>query len=459
MKHLVAPPEKPTPSSLQLSATGGQLEVLGNGARFNVVFSSRRWGKTTLGKLWCIERLGRPQPGALMWWVAPTYRQTQRPFLDLLNAFWPTGLISSFSRQAMRIDFRTGWRFECRSADQPDNLRGEGVHALVCDEHGLVPDAAWEECLRPTLADTNGDFLGIGTPKGRRGWAYRMYQLGLDPAWQAKGFRGYKYTADEAVFIPREELDLARQTMSARAYSQEFMSVFLDTTGAVFENVRSRRVEAQAHEAVALGADWAKKVDFTWFVAVGVESGHVYGCQRLPQRLPYPKQVELFHAFYRRWDQSHGVHFVCHDKTGVGEAVDDLLAQLDVTDKIEGVTFTPKSKAELVDEAIVAFEAGTLGWDTPQVLDGTDYGRMVQEHEDFTLTLNKTGKITYGAPEGMHDDAVCATILANRARRLASSPLARPFVSSFGGGGESEMVEVASMDENERKRVPPGYLR
>ena len=46
-----------------------------------------------------------------------------------------------------------------------------------------------------------------------------------------------------------------------------------------------------------------------------------------------------------------------------------------------------------------------------------DYETLIKEHEDFTLAVGKAGRVSYGAPQGFHDDAVMATALANRARR------------------------------------------
>ena len=191
---------------------------------------------------------------------------------------------------------------------------------------------------------------------------------------------------------------------------------FLDTTGVVFEEVRRRRAEPINDEPVGIGADWAKDVDRTWFVAIGAESGAILKIQRLPLKLNYFTQTELFKQFCEEY-QGRGF-FACHDKTGVGNAVDDLLTLRPDgffgEHNLESFIFTHKTKSELVEAGVVNFESGRLGFPTKSVGDEL-YDVLIQEHEEFSLEVGKTGKISYGAPGGSHDDAVMATMLANRA--------------------------------------------
>ena len=56
-----------------------QLDVLRHPARSKVVVCGRRWGKSLLGLIACVEGHGPPDSGyrgaidgATIWWVAPT---------------------------------------------------------------------------------------------------------------------------------------------------------------------------------------------------------------------------------------------------------------------------------------------------------------------------------------------------------------------------------------------------
>ncbi len=316
---------------------------------------------------------------------------------------------------------KTGWRFECRTAERPDNLRAEGLDLCVEDEQGLISDTTFYECIRPMLIDTGGEWLGLGTPKGRRGHGYEMWRRGMN---KEKGFAGFRFTALDGTFIPRKEILEAKRHMPKRAFDQELMASFLDVVGVVYENVRKRpRITPIPGEPVGVGIDWAKKIDWTWFVAAGSKSGAILGWYRVPQRMSYPKQVEMALTFCDKLRaQGHRVAKVCHDRTGVGEAVGDIMNGTRLSEA-EGVLFTEATKRILVEEAVVGFESGQLGF-----VDGTELDengeRMIQEHEDYTLGISGKGKIGYSAPEGLHDDAVTAVFLANRARRASVANMA-----------------------------------
>jgi hypothetical protein len=439
-----------------LGGTRPQLEILASQKRFITIFASRRFGKTTLGCLRHIRRMGQPKLNGLCWWVAPTYRQARKPFNMLLSALLPTGLVVDKSRADLRIELATGWTWEGRSADRPDNLRGEGVDDLVVDEHAMISDETWHECLEPTLMDAEGSLLSIGTPRGRRGWGYENYRRGQS-AMTAAEYESFKYTVYDAAFIPLKEVARAKRDMPKRAFDQELMAAFLDGVGTVFEDVRDRKLRPIFGEPLGIGVDWAKKRDWTWFVAVGAKSGAVWDCFRVP-RLAYPKQVEQLKRFIERWSSKAEVVSVHHDKTGVGEALDDILAEAGI--EATGLVFTNKSKADLIEEAVVDFESGRLGFIPGAEVADEIYEAMIREHEDFTLTVTKKGLITYGAPPGLHDDAVIATALANRARRglWREYALTSPRVTFL---DEEEIEEEEDTDDEEQLIVTAGqaYFR
>lgn len=387
--------------------------MLRSPARFNVVFASRRWGKTTCGVLKIIQTASKAAPyeGGLIWWISPTYRQSRRPFRQLVRGLREAGLLHEAHRSDLSITTNTGWTIEFRSADRPDNLLGEGLNLVVIDEHGILPDELWYECVRPMLADTHGELLGIGTPRGKRGWAFQLWARAHDK--NEKDYAGFHYTVKDAVFIDPTEACEAQRTMPDRAFRQEFLAEFLDGSGAVFAGVRGRLGVPVPGEAVGIGVDWAKKVDYTSMHVVGARSGCVMEVIRAP-RVAYTAQVGILERLVERWMKSTGVRpAICHDQTGVGEAINDLLASAHI--QAEGVIFTEPVKRELVEEEIVAFESDQLGWPDEPWSEAVE--TSVLEHELFTVTLNASNRPSYAAPEGAHDDCVMSLALANRARR------------------------------------------
>lgn len=409
------------------TATPTQIAVLTHPARFKSVVATRKWGKSTCGKLKILGRVGQPKKNGLFQWIAPTYRQAKPIFRDLYHCFQGMGQLVAHDSQAMTLDLATGWRVDFRSAEAVENLRGDTPDEIVIDEIAQIADEAYDEVIRPSIMSTGAPVTFLGTPKGRRGVGYKVWARGqsdpttgrpLDPL-----YKSWRFTCYDATFIPRSEIEEAKRTLSERAFRQELMAEFLDTEGVVFENVRGRRCTPLEGEPVGIGADWAKDVDYTWFSAVGCVSGSIQKVQRLPHRVSYIEQVRALVQFCEEF-QGRG-YFVCHDKTGVGNAVDDILLQtfgnfFQSEINLESFIFTPRSKNELVEEGIVAFEAGQLGFVRGGEVEPI-YETMIREHENYALEVSPKGKISYGAPDGMHDDAVMSALLANRARRRVAA--------------------------------------
>lgn len=421
--RIVRPPSK----VIETTATPTQISVLTHPARFKSVVATRKWGKSTCGKLKVIARVGKPKRGGLFQWIAPTYRQAKPVFRDLYYVFKGMGQLVAHDSQQLTLDLATGWRFDCRSAEAAENLRGDTPDELVIDEIAQIKQEHYDEVIRPSFMTTQAPVLFLGTPKGRRGVGYKNWMRGqadpvtgrpIDPL-----YKSWRFTCYDATFIPRSEIEEAKRTLSKRAFAQELMAEFLDTEGVVFEDVRSRRCAPLEGEPVGIGADWAKSVDYTWFVATGCVSGAVQKVQRLPHRMSYIQQVGALVEFCKEF-QGRG-YFVCHDKTGVGNAIDDILLQqygnfFQSEINLESFTFTSASKNELVEEGIVAFEAGQLGFVRGGEVEPV-YELLIKEHEDFALEVSNKGRISYGAPDGFHDDAVMATLLSNRARRRVAA--------------------------------------
>jgi hypothetical protein len=217
------------PGTLRLH--GGQLAVRGSRARFRVLVSGRRWGKTTLDLSECMEEFGIP---GTVWYIGPTYDMAREvmwdPLLSILPAEW---LKTSPNHTRMEIDTIWGCRFACKSAEHPDRLRGRGLRKVICDEFQDWKDGwkTWEEVLMPTLLTTDGKALFTGTPKSFN-HLYKAYVKGQKngtPDWESWQFK----TAD-APHIPQAYLRQMQSDMDPRAYRQEFEASFENMAGRAY---------------------------------------------------------------------------------------------------------------------------------------------------------------------------------------------------------------------------------
>ena len=212
-----------------------QLDVLRHPARHKCVVCGRRWGKSLLGLLACVEGHGPPGSGfrgalegADIWWVAPTFPQGLLIWRDLKKAL--RGAWVEKREKEMRIVLPGGGSITVKSADDPDALRGVGLDGVVLDEAAFMREEAWVNGLRPALADRQGWALFLSTPSGVN-WLHDLYQT----AGQSEGWARWQRPTSDNPIIPRKELEAARRDMGELQFAQEHLAQFVTAGAGMFK--------------------------------------------------------------------------------------------------------------------------------------------------------------------------------------------------------------------------------
>ena len=223
----------------KLSLHPKQMEVYKSEARFRVVVAGRRWGKSALSRVLMIRKAQKPRQK--IWYVAPTYRMAKQiMWLDLLEAI-PKKWIAKVNETTMSITLINKSRIELKGADKPDSLRGVGIDFVVLDEFQDISEETWTRVLRPTLADTGGDAIFIGTPKAYN-FLYELYKLGqrgehyIDNKGRSRKneWRSWQFPTITSPFIPVSEIEAAMRDMDTKSFNQEFNASFETMSGRVY---------------------------------------------------------------------------------------------------------------------------------------------------------------------------------------------------------------------------------
>lgn len=225
--------------SRNLTLHPGQMEVYKSPLRFKVVVAGRRWGKSQLSKTMMI-RFARV-PKRKVWYVAPTYRMAKQIMWQEIQDSIPDRWIRKVNDTVMTIWLVNGSIIELKGADNPDSLRGVGIHFLVLDEYQDMSEDTWKKALRPTLADTSGHALFIGTPKSYN-LLYEVYMLGQrgvryknsDGRMVKNAWSSWQFPTITSPFIPVEEIEAAREDMDKKSFQQEFLASFETMSGRVY---------------------------------------------------------------------------------------------------------------------------------------------------------------------------------------------------------------------------------
>lgn len=379
----------------------GQTELLRNKKRFTVAACGRRWGKTIVGLILCIEVAAR---GGHVWWVAPSYPVATIIWRDLKSSIG-ANVWERKNETERRIEFWDG-SITVKSGDKPDSLVAAGLDYIVYDEIGLMKNDVWN-ISRPALSDRHGGALFIGTPRGKN-WFWRFYQRGLsddDGEWVAF----HRPTSDNPYINP-EEIESAKRDLPNDIFRQEYLAEFLDDGGQVFRNVRACIGEPPAETPrVVIGADWAQVSDFTVFAVVDIATGAAIEMDRFSQ-IDWHTQRGRLTALSKR----HGDPYILAELNSIGSPNVEELQRSGL--RVSGFTTTNDTKAQIIQALVLAFERGDI------II--PEDPRLIAELEAFEATRLPSGRWRYSAPDGMHDDMVIALALAWWARQGAKTKFA-----------------------------------
>lgn len=205
-----------------------QQLIADDSSRFRVAICGRRFGKTHLA----IRELAKyaRYPDRKVWYVAPSYRQAkQTVWSKLKKRLSALNWISKVNESDLTIVLKNGTEISLRGSDNYDSLRGVGLNFLVLDEFADINPEAWYEVLRPTLSDTGGHALFIGTPKGAGNWAREIY----DNHKTKTGWRSWQFTTIDGGNVPDDEIEQAKLDLDPRTFRQEYLASFETYTGVI----------------------------------------------------------------------------------------------------------------------------------------------------------------------------------------------------------------------------------
>ena len=378
-----------------------QREAIFDTARYDWVEASTKSGKTVGCLEWIVAGLQNDPPGANVWWIAPIYPQAKIAFSRLKNGLGGCQGIT-INETELRIEFPGRRSIWFKGSDKPDSLYGEDVYRCVMDEASRCREESWH-AIRSTLTATEGPIRLIGNVKGRKNFFYR----GCRAAQQGKDGHAYhKLTAQDAIdagVLTAEEVLDAEASLPAHVFRELYYAEPSDDGGNPFglDAIDACLAPLYGSKPVVWGVDLAKSVDWTVALALD-EYGHACRFQR------WQGQWE---GTMNRLESIIGDIPALIDSTGVGDPIVEQLQHR--IPQVEGYNFTSASKQQLMEGLASAIQKHEITFPDSEI---------AQELREFGYEYTRTG-VRYSAPEGLHDDCVCALALATQIwRRTAYAP-------------------------------------
>ena len=392
----------------------GQQKVLNCKNNEIIICAGRGWGKSAICGYIIVEfflnRLFEIKQGIFdsckIWVVASSYDLTGKVFeyvVKFLLAYdkqFGKYISGGQGGRPYQLKMSESVWIQCKSSSEPISLLGERVDLEIVDEAPLVPDNIYFQNILLSISALGGKAYYIGTPRGM-GWFKTLYHI-----LKEKG-AAFNFRSDEGKHYTVERLEEIRKTMPDFLFRQEHLAEFIDEAGRVFRNIEAilENCESDAifgHRYI-MGVDLAESIDWTAISIIDTDTKKEVHFDRF-QHKDYPLQKKQIIAKARRYNNAR----IIMDTTGVGKPIYEDLMQEGVF--VEDFTFTGRSKEELIGGLIVAIEEKYIR--LLPIAVATDELNAFE----YKYRNEKTGlplkNIQYGAPQGFHDDTVCARALA-----------------------------------------------
>ena len=373
-----------------------QSAIVAHPSKIKVLAMGRRWGKTVTGGVVTLNVLRQHGRAA---WIVPAYKNGRALWRYAAGVCAPlvqAGYMD-VSKSERVITTHAGGFFGIYSAENIDSIRSEAFNLVVGDEAARITEEGWQDAVRPTLADAEGDELLISTPKGKN-WFYTEFIKGKS------GSDGYASWTAPSSANPMPQIkrayELARTRVPERTFLQEWNAEFVED-GVLFRGVTTATVlqtkEPEEGHTYIIGVDWGRTADATVFCVLDADTKQQVKLDRMTDT-DYASQRLRLKALSIRYNNAR----VLAEANSIGQPNIEALQNENIS--IMGFTTTNATKAQIIQALELAFEQETIKLINNDI--------QIAELMSFQAEKLPSGLIRYGAPEGMHDDCVMALAIA-----------------------------------------------
>lgn len=384
----------------------------------------------SFGSAWWLLVEALTNPRFFCVWIGPTkdkckigYRYMKAMLPDIPEVDAVDGIVEIRLGNGSVIKFLHG-------RDAETTVEGEAIDRFVIDEAGKQTKQLWYS-LFTTITQTGGKGIVTGTPRGFT-WYYDEFRR----AKQGDPFYVWaQLCTEQSPYVTEKAIKQAKRLLPAHLYDQYYRAMFVsmsttfgDISGMFDESIKVKPNArfwihpdpAERALDTVTGWDIAKQRDYSVFYTVNT-NGKLVGYCRF-RRVGYDTQVDrLKHYLHTYFSGDRSLRY---DATGVGSAVGDILSSKDVDASITAVTFTNRSKQEMVNRVTVAIEND---WHKAPRIEQIEH-----EFGSYEVKVTKSGNYTYSAPDGKHDDVVSAAMLA----------ISGAYISAEAEKAEAAMAEI-----------------
>lgn len=334
---------------------------------------------------------------AVSYCISPTFKQASKIYKELIDLFSTTPLIVKTNGSDMSLTFITGSEINFKSAEQGEALRGftcKNGGILCIDEAAYIKDEVFGNVLNYTNVHKS-DVLIVSTPKFKAGFFYKLYS---SPSPNVSVIDVNDY--DTSMFLTEEKKAFYRETMPYTLYKSDILGLFLDAYSTVFgdfSKVCSNKFND--NKTFYMGIDWGSgtEKDYTVIVIMNADK------QMVDLRYFNDKSVEETIAIIKDLYDKYKPVKVTVEQNSIGKIYGDVLSRTIGKPNVRFFNTTNDTKNKIINQLQLAIQKHEI-----QLLDDVE---LKVQFSSYEVQLTPTGKTTFNATKGAHDDIVMATAI------------------------------------------------
>lgn len=204
-----------------------QRRLLTASSKKVIVNCCRQWGKSTTTAVLAVHEALYAAP-AMIVLVSPSQPQSTELFRKV-HGFWERlqGVPSAEQESLTRLSLANGSRIISLPGSERTVRGYSGVTLAILDEASRIPDELLV-AIRPMLATTDGRFIALSTPAGKRGWFYESW-ISEDSSWERISVKGADCPRISEAFLADE-----LKALGPMRFAAEYCCEFHDAETAAF---------------------------------------------------------------------------------------------------------------------------------------------------------------------------------------------------------------------------------
>ena len=370
-------------------------DILNKEDMFYTLVCGRQIGKTLL-LINMLLYYSINHPRTTLLWVSPYYSMAVKVLSQIIDAIEFTPITKEANKSEKIISLINGSRIYFRSAEKPETIRGLSIDYAFLDEAQDISDDAFNKAILPTLTAKGKKCLIAGTPKSKN-WFYQYFQRGEEGNYNS-------YTAPSSIspYVSEEFLKEQRESLPPAIYEQEFEAKWQEGDGEVFSNI----------DGVCILDEWINTSDRT-YGALDIGTKQDYSVLTIMDRngrtiwiwrergLEYSQIVDKVTYFCQKYKTELFV-----EANGVGDPIYEMIKKK--WKSTEPFITTNTSKENIIRRLISDISEGTLELPSPNLCNP-----LYRELQMFQYRYLPSGKVSYEAMSGAHDDTVMSLAMCN----------------------------------------------